>query len=70
MIADVVATDGAYGADNTGSKDSTAAIQLALYDCKSMGGGTVYLPAGRYLVTSGLVIPGLCHPAGRLAGSR
>lgn len=36
MIADVVATDGAYGADNTGSKDSTAAIQLALYDCKSM----------------------------------
>lgn len=57
VIADVVATDGAYGADNTGSKDSTAAIQLALYDCKSMGGGTVYLPAGRYLVTSGLVIP-------------
>ena len=57
VIADIVATDGAYGADNTGAQDSTAAIQKALNDCKALGGGTVYLPAGRYLLKSGLTIP-------------
>lgn len=57
VIADIVATDGAYGADNTGAQDSTAAIQKALNDCKTLGGGTVYLPAGRYLLKSGLTIP-------------
>ena len=43
-------TDGIYGADPTGSSDSTAAIQAALDDAGSVGGGTVFLPEGSYLV--------------------
>lgn len=36
-----------YGADTTGSSDSTEAIQAAI-DAASVAGGTVYLPAGEY----------------------
>ncbi|MEE2829574.1 MAG: DNRLRE domain-containing protein [Myxococcota bacterium] len=43
-------TDPTYGADPTGSSDSTAAIQAALDDAGSLGGGTVFLPEGSYLV--------------------
>lgn len=57
VIADVVATDPLYGADNTGLKDSTKAIQLALNHCQVNGGGTVWLPAGKYKITSSITIP-------------
>ena len=43
-------TDPAYGADPTGTNDSTAAIQDAIDDAAAAGGGVVYLPAGKYLV--------------------
>lgn len=46
-----------FGADPTGLSDSTAAIQDALNHCSNQGGGTVYLPAGRYLITSTVRIP-------------
>ncbi len=39
-----------YGADPSGSADSTAAIQNAINDAGSAGGGVVYLPAGTYRV--------------------
>ena len=39
-----------YGADKTGSTDSTAAIQSAINAVEAAGGGTVYLPAGTYKV--------------------
>lgn len=52
VIADIIATDPEYGADPTGEKDSTQAIRKALRDCFDQGGGTVYLPAGTYKVTS------------------
>ena len=55
VVADAVATG--YGADSTGKKDSTSAIQTALNYVKNIGGGTVFLPAGKYLVTSTIVIP-------------
>ena len=45
------------GADNTGERDSTAAIQKALDSVKDSG-GIVYLPAGRYKVTGTLNISG------------
>lgn len=45
-----------YGVDPTGEKDSTDALQKAIDDCKAGGGGTVYLPAGRYTVRGELVI--------------
>ena len=57
VVADIVVTDGAYGADNTGKEDCSAIIQTALNDCARAGGGTVYLPAGRYLMKSGVRIP-------------
>lgn len=39
-----------YGADPTGSLDSTTAIQAALDAARSAGGGVVYLPEGIYRV--------------------
>jgi Pectate lyase superfamily protein len=41
-----------YGADQTGSSDSTTAIQNALNAAISAGGGVVYLPAGQYKTSS------------------
>ncbi|MCR5683733.1 MAG: hypothetical protein K6G29_14915, partial [Clostridiales bacterium] len=57
VIADVVATDPDFGADPTGKRDSTSAIKKALSVCADMGGGTVWLQAGQYLVTSTIEIP-------------
>jgi hypothetical protein len=43
-----------HNADNTGQHDSTGAIQAALMSVPATG-GTVYLPAGEFLVSSPLV---------------
>lgn len=56
VIADIIATDAPYNADSSGEKDSTAAIQKAIDDCASAGGGTVWLPMGRYRVTGNVYI--------------
>jgi hypothetical protein len=45
----------AYGADPTGSADSTVAIQAALNAAPA--GGVVYLPAGTYKVSAPLQVP-------------
>ena len=37
-----------YSADNTGTVDATAAIQNAINDAQTAGGGIIYLPAGTY----------------------
>lgn len=50
VVADVVATD--FGADPTGMTDSTLAIQSAIDKVNSLGGGTVFLPIGQYVVSS------------------
>ncbi|MGJ4996978.1 glycosyl hydrolase family 28-related protein [Bradyrhizobium sp. HKCCYLS3077] len=47
----------AYGANGDGRSDSTRAIRAALAAAADAGGGTVYLPRGRYLVSEMLVIP-------------
>lgn len=57
IIADIVATEPPYGADPTGVGDSTAAIRRALNACRDHGGGTVWLPAGKYIVTGTISIP-------------
>lgn len=44
-----------YGADPKGVTNSSAAIQAAIEDAKDAGGGLVHLPAGLYLLTTGLV---------------
>lgn len=56
IIADAVVTDPEYGADPTGEKDSRLAIQRAISDVAEQGGGTVYIPAGRYRVTDYITV--------------
>lgn len=46
-----------YSADNNGQVEASAIIQQALNDAAAAGGGTVYLPAGVYLVEQALAIP-------------
>lgn len=58
VVADFDIRD--YGADRTGRKDATKAIQRALYDCYDAGGGTVWLPAGTYRVTDTLEVRSFC----------
>jgi len=38
-----------YGARNDGSASATAAIKAAIQAAKAAGGGTVYVPAGKYI---------------------
>ena len=57
VVADLVVTEAPYLADNSGAADSTQAIRTALADCYNAGGGTVYLPAGKYRVTDAIKIP-------------
>ena len=44
-------TKAPYHVDKSGKKDATAAIQKAINDAGSRGGGVVYLPAGTYRVS-------------------
>lgn len=54
----IVATDPAYGATGNGVTDDTVALQAAI--AAAGGGGIVFLPWGKYLVTSALDIgPGI-----------
>lgn len=48
--------DAAYGATGNGTTDDAAAVQAALDAVNTAGGGTVYLPAGTYLVGTTLVL--------------
>lgn len=57
VVADIVPTEMGYPVDPTGKTDSTDGIQAALYDCFKAGGGTVYLPAGNYVVTGTIFVP-------------
>ena len=46
-----------YNADNTGSTNAAGIIQNALDYVGNLGGGTVYISSGQYLLTSQLIIP-------------
>jgi hypothetical protein len=58
VVADFDATQ--YGADRSGRRDSTQAIQQAIYACQDAGGGTVWLPAGTYRVTDTIEVHAFC----------
>lgn len=52
-VADIVCSEeNGYAVDKTGKEPSTMGIQSAIDDCYALGGGTVYLPAGDYLVSA------------------
>lgn len=57
VVADIIPTEMGYAVDPTGATDSTEGIQQALSDCYLAGGGTVYLPAGNYVITETITIP-------------
>lgn len=59
IVAEVVLGEegSAYELDSTGQADATQVIQNALNECAAAGGGTVWLPAGRYRITGSLKIP-------------
>ncbi|MBF0430086.1 MAG: hypothetical protein HQK83_02315, partial [Fibrobacteria bacterium] len=54
IVADYVVTD--FGADNTGLADATDAFQSAIDACYKNGGGTIWVPAGVYTITSTLYV--------------
>ncbi len=54
-LYDVVA---AYGADNSGQADATAAIQEAIDAAQAAGGGVVHFPAGIYRLDGELTVTG------------
>ena len=56
VVADIVLTDPPYNADSTGKTDCAAVLQRAIDDCFASGGGTVFLPVGRYRLCSGITI--------------
>ncbi|UED84104.1 discoidin domain-containing protein [Streptomyces profundus] len=62
IVADFDATD--FGADPTGERDSTDAIQRAVHACVDAGGGTVWLPSGSYLVTDTIEVHAFCTVRG------
>ncbi|MFJ2636153.1 discoidin domain-containing protein [Streptomyces sp. NPDC087422] len=62
VVADFDIRD--YGADTSGKRDATAAVQSALYDCQDAGGGTVWLGAGTYRLTTTVEVPAFCSLIG------
>ncbi len=46
-----VVTDADFGADSNGSSDATEAIQRAIDAAEQAGGGVVFMPAGKYLLS-------------------
>jgi hypothetical protein len=62
VVADFDVRD--YGADATGVQDATKAVQSALYDCQDAGGGTVWMGAGTYRITTTVEIPAFCSLRG------
>jgi hypothetical protein len=57
VVADIIVDPEKYNVDPTGKKDSTTGIQKALNDARQMDGGTVWLPAGQYLISRPITIP-------------
>lgn len=56
----------AYGANGDGKFDSTRAVRAAIDAARDAGGGTVYFPRGRYLISDMISLP----PGIKLQGER
>lgn len=55
LVIDITAAP--YNADKTGKSDVSEIIRSALAAAQNAGGGTVYLPAGKYLVSQPVTVP-------------
>jgi len=55
VVADFAVTE--YGADITGRTSSAEAIEAAIAAAKLAGGGTVWMPAGKYMIDRSINIP-------------
>ncbi|MBQ7727813.1 MAG: hypothetical protein IJT60_04445 [Clostridia bacterium] len=62
LIYTVSVTD--FGAIGDGLTDDTNAFQKALNEVKKQGGGTVFAPAGQYLIKGSLTVGRSCYLAG------
>ena len=58
-----------YLVDQTGASDASATIQSALNYVHNLGGGTVYIPAGRYLLQNQITIPDRVTLVGEFNGT-
>lgn len=56
IVADKLLSKDYYDVDPTGVLDSTDAINQAIQDVYNLGGGTVFLPEGKYLVTGNITV--------------
>ncbi|MBP5275138.1 MAG: hypothetical protein ILO36_09445, partial [Abditibacteriota bacterium] len=56
ILAQIIAGP-SYGILPDGNTDCTEGLRNAVADCEAVGGGTVFLPAGEYLVTGPVCIP-------------
>ncbi|MGC8625920.1 MAG: glycosyl hydrolase family 28-related protein, partial [Phycisphaerae bacterium] len=57
-----------FGAKGDGKKDNTAAFQKALDAAHAAGGGSVHVPAGKYLFKGHLELPSATALVGSYAG--
>lgn len=56
ILADIIISPENYEVDPNGYHDSTEAINQAIQDCYDLGGGTVFLPNGKYRVSGNITI--------------
>ncbi len=63
---EVPSTD--YPADNTGTNDASTIIQNALDYIENIGGGTVYIASGKYLLNNRITIPNRVTLVGEFNG--
>ena len=45
-----------WGGDNTGGRDNTDVLQSIINKLGNLGGGTVYLPSGKYKITGNITL--------------
>ena len=57
-----------YNIDNTGNASASSTIQAALNYVAGLGGGTLYIPSGKYLLTSQITIPSCVTLVGDFKG--
>ncbi|MBR6410033.1 MAG: hypothetical protein IKS35_01440 [Clostridia bacterium] len=58
-VALIDLTKAPYNADSTGQQDVTNKLNAALKHALALGGGTVFLPAGKYRITDTISIPSM-----------